>query len=60
MGAEWRGAAVAGNWLVELTPAEAHELGERLLELVREARLREATNGVDRALVSVSILPWLE
>lgn len=61
MDAAWREAAVVGNWLVELTPQEAKELGERLLELVREVRLREPqANGADRALVSISVLPWLE
>lgn len=59
--ASWRRAAVVGSWLVALTPAEASELGERFLELVREVRLQATeTEGADRALVSVSILPWLE
>ena len=57
----WREAALVGNWLVELTPEEATELGERFLDIVRDVRLREATaGGADRALVSVSVLPWLE
>lgn len=30
---EWHRAALAGNWLVELTPAPASELAVRLLEL---------------------------
>ncbi len=61
MDAAWREAAVVGNWLVELTPPEAKELGERFLELVREVRLREAqAESAERALVSVSVLPWLE
>ena len=57
----WREAALVGNWLVDLTPQEAAELGERFLALVREVRLRPAeTEGADPALISVSILPWLE
>jgi len=59
-GPGWRAAAVVGNWPIELTPAEASELGERLLEIVREYRLRPASEGADRALVSLTILPWLD
>jgi DNA-binding transcriptional ArsR family regulator len=59
--ASWRKAAFVGSWLVALTPEEATELGERFLELVRNVRLRESgADGADRALVSISILPWLE
>ena len=58
--AAWRRASVVGNWFVELTPDEASEIGERLLEIVREVRLRPASSGADRALISVSILPWEE
>jgi DNA-binding transcriptional ArsR family regulator len=57
----WRKDAFVGSWLVALTPPEAADLGERFLELVRDVRLRESvTDGADRALVSISILPWLE
>ena len=58
--AAWRKAAVAGNWFIELTPEEATAFGERLVEVVRELRLRpQTTPGADRALVSISILPWI-
>ena len=60
IGAVWRESAVVGNWLVDLTPAEAREFGERLVGLVREIRLRDtAPADAERALVSVSVLPWL-
>lgn len=58
--AAWRRVSVVGNWFVELTPDEASELGERLLEIVRDVRLRSASTNSDRALISVSILPWEE
>jgi len=61
VGTAWRESAVVGNWLLELTPQEAAELGERLVELVRAIRLRDAApEDADPALVSISILPWLE
>ena len=57
--AAWRAGALVGNWVVELTPAEADVLAERLLEVVQEVRARPApTPGSERALVSISILPW--
>lgn len=56
---EWHRAALAGNWLVALTPDEAAELSTRLLHLVDEYRSRPAPEDAPRALVSVSILPWL-
>jgi len=60
-GAAWRAGAFVGNWFVELTPEEADALAERLAGLVQELRARpEPTAGADRALVSLSILPWLE
>jgi DNA-binding transcriptional ArsR family regulator len=61
IGAAWRAASVVGNWFVDLTPDEASALGERLLEIIREVRLRPAADqAADRALVSLSILPWSE
>jgi DNA-binding transcriptional ArsR family regulator len=61
IGAAWRAGAFLGNWFLELTPHEADELAERLVELVQELRARrEPTRGADRALVSISVLPWLE
>jgi hypothetical protein len=49
-----------GNWFLELTPQEADALAERLVEIVQELRARpEPTRGADRALVSISVLPWL-
>jgi DNA-binding transcriptional ArsR family regulator len=60
-GAAWRAGAFVGNWFVELTPHEADALAQRLAELVQELRIRRApTHGAERALVSVSVLPWLE
>lgn len=59
--AAWRAGAFVGNWFLELTPAEADALAEGLVELVQELRERpEPTDGADRALVSISVLPWLE
>ena len=57
---EWHRAAFVGNWVVALTPDEAAELGQRLFTLVDEYRAREAPEGADETLVSLSILPWLE
>lgn len=59
--AEWHEGAFVGNWFLELTPEEAGELGKRMLELVRELRDRpEPSPGAARALVSISVLPWLD
>jgi DNA-binding transcriptional ArsR family regulator len=61
VGATWRAGAFVGNWFLELTPEEADALAERLAAIVQELRERpEPTAGADRALVSVSVLPWLE
>jgi DNA-binding transcriptional ArsR family regulator len=61
LGAAWRAGAFVGNWFLELTPEEADALAERLAEVVQELRARpHPTPGADRALVSVSVLPWLE
>jgi DNA-binding transcriptional ArsR family regulator len=59
--AAWQEGSFAGNWRATLTPEEAGELGVRLLELFREFRDRpdRPAGGVD-ALVSISVLPWLE
>jgi hypothetical protein len=57
---EWHRAAFAGSWFVALTPAEAEELGARLFALVDEYRGRQAPADAAQALVSLSILPWLE
>jgi DNA-binding transcriptional ArsR family regulator len=57
---EWHQAAFAGNWLIALTPAEADELGARLFALVDEYRGRTPPEDAAQALVSLSILPWLE
>jgi DNA-binding transcriptional ArsR family regulator len=59
--AAWRAGAFVGNWFLELTPEEADALAERLAELVQELRARpQPTPGADRALVSISVLPWLD
>jgi hypothetical protein len=61
MDAAWRAGAFVGNWFLELTPEEADALAARLAELVQELRARPSpTPGSDRALVSVSVLPWLD
>ena len=56
----WHRGAFVGNWFVELTPDEAAELGSRVFALVDAYRTRPAPAGADRALVSISALPWLE
>lgn len=58
--AAWHRGAFVGNWFVDLTPDEAAELGTRVFALVDEYRTRPAPEGADRALVSISALPWLE
>jgi DNA-binding transcriptional ArsR family regulator len=61
VGAAWRQGAFVGNWFVELTPEEADALAERMVALVQELRERpKPTPGADRALVSISVLPWLD
>jgi DNA-binding transcriptional ArsR family regulator len=58
---DWQQDAFVGNWYLELTPAEASELGERLFEIVDELRRDPPRSpGGARALVSVSVLPVLE
>ena len=57
----WQVSAFAGNWFVELSPSEAHELGQRLLAYVHEVRTRaDRPADASSALVSISILPWVE
>jgi DNA-binding transcriptional ArsR family regulator len=61
LNAGWRAGAFVGNWFLELTAEEADALAERLVAIVQELRARsEPTPGADRALVSVSVLPWLD
>jgi DNA-binding transcriptional ArsR family regulator len=61
VGAAWRKGAFVGNWFVELTPEEADVLAQRLVELVQELRTRpQPPTETDRALVSISVLPWLD
>lgn len=60
MAAEWHRGAFAGNWFVELTPDEAAEFGTKVFQIVEEYRSRPAPDNADRALVSVSALPWLD
>jgi len=58
---EWRQSAFVGNWFVELTPAEADELGRRLFALVDELRgERRPSDGAELALVAVSVVPVLD
>jgi DNA-binding transcriptional ArsR family regulator len=57
---EWQEGAFLGNWYVELTPAEADELGRRLYAIVDELRGRPSPSpGAELTLVSVSVLPVL-
>jgi DNA-binding transcriptional ArsR family regulator len=57
--APWHRNSFVGSWIVELTPAEAGELGTRLLELADEYRRRRTRPpDAESALVSVSVLPW--
>jgi hypothetical protein len=52
---------VADGWFLELTPEEADALAEELTTIVQQLRTRpQPTPGADRALVSLSVLPWLE
>ena len=60
VGAAWRAGGFVGNWFLELTPEEADELAEQLVEIVQELRTRTATPGADRALVSLNVLPWFD
>ena len=61
VGAAWRAGAFVGNWFLEVTPEEADALAERLVALVQDLRVRPApSTGADRALVSITVLPWLE
>jgi DNA-binding transcriptional ArsR family regulator len=55
----WHEAAFAGNWFVPLTPAEAAELGQRLLATIDELRARRPPGDAEQTLVSLSVLPWL-
>ena len=55
---EWHRAAFAGNWIVELTPQKAQEVGERLFAILDEIRSRGRLDGAEETLVSISILPW--
>src|SRR3954451_16029452 len=55
---EWQRASFLGNWLVELTPEEADELGVRLFTIVDELRRGRTTPpGASQVLVSLSVLP---
>jgi DNA-binding transcriptional ArsR family regulator len=59
--AAWHEGAFVGNWFVALTPEEADEVGKRLLDVVNELRGRpNPPAGAVPALVSVSVLPWLD
>jgi DNA-binding transcriptional ArsR family regulator len=59
--AAWHEGAFVGNWFVELTPEESAELGALLLRHLDVLRRRpEPTPGAERALVSISVLPWLD
>lgn len=57
---DWQQGAFVGNWQVSLTPAEASELGARIMPLIDDYRRRgDPPAGADEALISFSVLPWL-
>jgi len=59
--AAWHEGAYAGNWFVELSPAEADELGQRIGAIAMALRGRSgAPADAVPVLVSVRVLPWLE
>ena len=59
--AVWHEAAYAGNWFVELTPAEAAELGQQLGAIAMALRgRRDAPGDAESVIVSISVLPWLD
>lgn len=59
--ADWHEGAFVGNWRVTMTPREASELGARLLPLIDGFRRRgDPPEGAGAALISFSVLPWLE
>ena len=59
--ADWHEGAFVGNWHVKLTPAEASELGARLLPLIDPYRRRaEPPPDAADALISFSALPLLD
>jgi hypothetical protein len=61
VGNDWQQDAFVGNWYLELTPAEAYELGRRLFLLVDQLRRSPPRSpGATNGLVSVSVLPVLE
>ena len=61
LAADWHRGAFVGNWQVKLTPQEASELGARMLPLIDEFRRRgDPPEGAGDALISVSVLPWLD
>ena len=55
--AAWQRNAFVGNWFLDLTPAEADELGRRMLGLVDELRRRPKRRDAEAAFVSVNVLP---
>jgi len=55
--ADWQRSAFVGNWFVDLTPAEADELGRRVLVLVDELRRLPKRPGAEPAFVSLNVLP---
>jgi hypothetical protein len=50
-----------GDRLVfQLTPDAADALADRFFALLQELRVPAPTSGADGALVSITVLPWLE
>lgn len=58
-GDDWQRSAFVGNWFLELTPAEADELGRRVFALVDLLRRLPSRDDAVQAFVSVNVLPVL-
>jgi DNA-binding transcriptional ArsR family regulator len=56
---DWQRSAFVGNWFLELTPAEADELGRKVFELVDELRRLPHRDDTAHSFVSVNVLPVL-
>lgn len=56
---EWQRCAFVGNWFLELTPAEADELGRKVFALVDQLRRMPKRTDAVQSFVSVNVLPVL-
>jgi predicted ArsR family transcriptional regulator len=62
---EWSQAATLSNWPLRLTPAEAKELHDRLIELITSYRQDpegrpDAPDGAERVQVQLQLMPFVE